>query len=208
MSPNLYHYRCNNSKCNKCCKKAICNAINCINCQKRGISCKWLISRTQDEFDLLKSSVTYSYEKFEQSGQQHLHFHLFLQFQNQVTMRNVIKDLFNNDEEISFSPGILLKGSSKDAKYYVGKHFRRCKIHYKLSKKKYCKCNLYDLNDLGDCQLCTIKCYKQRKKEQLDELGSGIFKFRQYRLLLESTDNTVDMINNSKLENIKQQEYI
>ncbi|CAG8853658.1 14450_t:CDS:1, partial [Gigaspora margarita] len=52
---NLYYYRCNNPKCNKCCKKARCNAINCINCQEQGIPCKWLIPRMQNEFDLLKS---------------------------------------------------------------------------------------------------------------------------------------------------------
>ncbi|KAF0361658.1 hypothetical protein F8M41_014151 [Gigaspora margarita] len=95
-------------------------------------------------------------------------------------MRNVVKDLFNNDERISFPSGILLKGSSEDAKYYIEKHFGRC-----------------------DCQLCTIECCKQRKKEQLDKLGSGVFEFRQYRLLLGSTDNIVGGINNSKLENIK-----
>ncbi|CAG8799873.1 35462_t:CDS:2 [Gigaspora margarita] len=115
---NLYHYRCNNSKCNKCCKKVRCNAINCINCQEREIPCKWLIPRTQDKFDLLKSSVTY------------------------ITMRNIVKDLFNNDERISFSPGILLKESSENAKYYVGKHFIRFDV-INNSKLKNIKCQEY-----------------------------------------------------------------
>ncbi|CAG8850211.1 32439_t:CDS:1, partial [Gigaspora margarita] len=117
------------------------------------------------------------------------------------TIRNIVKDLFNNDKEILFPPDILLKRSSEDAKYYVIS-YRRCKIHHKTSEKKYCKCYLYDLNDLGNCKLYTIECCKQRKKEQLNELGSGPFEFGQYRLLLESTDDTVNAINNSKLENI------
>ncbi|CAG8599742.1 15878_t:CDS:2, partial [Gigaspora rosea] len=117
-------------------------------------------------------------------------------------------DMFEKDEGIIFPPGLLLKGTSQENLDYILKIYGKCKIHHNPSKNQYCKCSLFDLNNLDDCKICTIECCKQRKKELLDEEGSGPFEFGRYRFLLGSSNETVDKINNIILENYEKQKAI
>ncbi|CAG8716206.1 27540_t:CDS:2, partial [Racocetra persica] len=87
-------------------------------------------------------------------------------------MKN-IKELFDKDDRISFPPGILMKGSFKDGKYYIRKPYKR-----------------------SNCKVYTIECCRQSRKELLEEEGSDLFVFGKYRLLLGSSDEIVDAINN------------
>ena len=112
-----------------------------------------------------------------------------------------VKKLFK-DEKISFPPGILLRRTSQDAEDYTLKLYGRCKVHHKLDKGKYCQYDFFKL-ELGNCKVCKDDCCKLRRKEQLDEIGSGLFSFGKHRFIVGSSDETVDKINNARLDDIQ-----
>ncbi|CAG8814133.1 9020_t:CDS:2, partial [Gigaspora margarita] len=172
----------------------------------RSIDCKWSLFRNEKEYEKCKNVVSFCKAKFERTQQGQLYFHNYMQFNSRATM-NIVKAIFDDDEGISFLPGILLKGNSKENLDYVEKLYGRYKIYHNPSKKYY-KCNFFDLNNVKECEICTIKCCRQQRKEQLDEEGFGPFQFEKYRFLFGSSNETVDKINNIVLENYKKQKTI
>ncbi|CAG8843296.1 43009_t:CDS:2, partial [Gigaspora margarita] len=99
----INYYRCKSDTCQKCCKKARCNDIICLNCTERGINCKWLLFRTEEEYEKCKNVVSFCKAKFERTQQGQLHFHNYIQFNSRATI-NIVKAIFDDDEGISFPP--------------------------------------------------------------------------------------------------------
>ncbi|CAG8843417.1 3957_t:CDS:2, partial [Gigaspora margarita] len=113
----INHYRYKSDTCKKCCKKARCNNIICL---EQDIECKWSLFKTNKKYKKYKNIVSFCKAKFERTKQDHLHFHNYMQFNNRTTI-NIVKAMFDNNEEIIFSPG------------------------------KYCKYSFFDLNNLEEC---------------------------------------------------------
>ncbi|CAG8632803.1 15166_t:CDS:2, partial [Dentiscutata heterogama] len=201
-----YHYK--SDTCKLCCMINKCNQIECSNCKKRGIKCVWPFPHTEEEFkELEEKSITRSTAKFKRSGQNKLHFHLVLTFTKRVMMKYMTDVLKTN--RISFLPGVLCRGSTKDNEDYTLKSWGRCKIHHKPREGKYCKCNLFVKEDQSKCSLCKLSCINLRKREQLDEEGAGPFIFGKFRYLEGSSDETIDKLNMIKLDNeYKKQQLI
>ncbi|CAG8718492.1 24371_t:CDS:2 [Cetraspora pellucida] len=57
-------------------------------------------------------------------------------------------------------------------------------------------------DELGKCTLYNNNCYKEKRTEQLDELDSGPFIFEKHRFMVGSSDETINKINNAKLDDI------
>ncbi|CAG8789667.1 9882_t:CDS:2, partial [Dentiscutata erythropus] len=158
---------------------------------------------TEEEFNKLfeKSGnvLTRSVAKFERSSQGNLHVHVVLTFSKRVSMKYV-KQLVGC-ERISFPPGITCSGTSKDNEDYVLKNWGRCVIHHKPKEGKFCKCSFSIKEDISKCSLCKSSCISVRKKELLDEEGAGPFIFGKFRVLEGSSDETVDKLNEIRLDN-------
>ncbi|CAG8681699.1 18584_t:CDS:2 [Dentiscutata erythropus] len=104
-------------------------------------------------------------------------------------------------QRISFPPGVLCKGTSKDNKDYVLKIWGRCAIYHKPKEGKYCKCSLSVKEDISKCTFCKRSCIEKRKKELLDEEDTGPFIFGKFRVLESSSDDTANKLNEIRLDN-------
>ncbi|CAG8758358.1 15136_t:CDS:2 [Dentiscutata erythropus] len=147
-----------------------------------------------------------SVAKFEKTSQGKLHTHCVLTFARKVTMK-FVKQLVDC-QRISFPPGVLCKGTSKDNEDYVLKIWGRCAIYHKPREGKYCKCSLSVKEDISKCTLCKRSCIEKRKKKQLEEEGAGPFIFGKFRFLEGASDDTVDKLNMIRLDNEYKKEKI